>query len=273
MSVRKMIFLTAAVAMVCGLAGSAMAESIASVLASPSGTTGLGIGDTNTAVVEAIVTTPTTVNGVTTHYEGMLVDDGTGSIYVYGALPSSGGYTPAVGDAITTTGNEFYVYHGMNELQGPGSSYYQLANLTQVSAGNATYGPTATTINQINGATIPNSLNAKLLTITATIGGGMTGVTFGTGTLTGTVTDSTGSESLYYWPTSYSVANANLDGFVPVAGQEYTITGLASNYGGTEPEFIPLEITPAAVPEPMTIIPACAGLVLSIGACIRRKFS
>ncbi len=84
-----------------------------------------------------------------------------------------------------------------------------------------------------------------------------------------TVTDSTGSQTLYYWPTSYSMANLNLFGQTIPTGP-VDIEGIASVFPtGSVPEFLPINITPA--PEPASIALAAAGGIAVLMSLRRRK--
>lgn len=209
-------------------------------------TTGVTINDD--PIVTAILSQPGTYNGKTYTSWAFLANDGAGSMEIYGAsLP--GGYTPTVGDSITPTG-EYSPYHQIPELE-------TLTGLTLNSSGNSIPSLGTATIPQLNVATLPYSLAGYLVNVDDVTLSGFSG-SFGTANLTGTVTDAgNNSMTLYYWPTSYSVANVNLDGFTPIAGQEYDIMGFDSVYNGSA-EFTPIAIT-AVVPEPSTLVLAGIG--------------
>lgn len=83
--------------------------------------------------------------------------------------------------------------------------------------------------------------------------------------------------AFYYWPTSYSVANQNLDGTsIDFTGAtHYNMTGFLSDYPGLPgglAEFSPLSITPVtAVPEPGTMALLGAGTMAAAVSYVRRK--
>jgi hypothetical protein len=271
MSVRKLIFFTAAVAMVCGLAGSAMAESVLTMQSQSNGIETLDNAGGSYPVVTAVLSMPGTYNGKSYTSYSFLVDDGTGGEDIYGSLNGLG-YTPKLGDALTITGS-VSPYHQIPELENI------TAISTQASGGATVTSPVPSTITTLSGGgsgmagyTIPNSVAGRLISLTGVTISGVSG-SFGIANLSGTITDGSGnSMGFYYWPTSYSAANVNLYGNTVPTGL-VNMTGFVSEYPGDVPEFSPITITPDVVPEPMTIIPACAGLVLAIGACVRRKFS
>ena len=68
-----------------------------------------------------------------------------------------------------------------------------------------------------------------------------------------------GQSTLYFRLEDSSTTSAN-GGTVATAGTDRVDNVIISG-------------TAQAVPEPLTVIPACAGLFLAIGACIRRKVS
>jgi hypothetical protein len=92
--------------------------------------------------------------------------------------------------------------------------------------------------------------------------------TFGTSNLTGTITDaSNNSMTLYYWPTSYSVENANFDGkAIPTTPVD--LIGFVSVYNSVA-EFTPMSMT--AVPEPATLAMLSVGGVCALAMHFLRR--
>jgi hypothetical protein len=132
--------------------------------------------------------------------------------------------------------------------------------ITQNSTGNPVPGAITATIAEMNVPTLPYNIAGYLIdldnvTINASGAGDNTltaGEKFGTSNLQFTVTDGINSEELFYYPSSYSLANFNLDGVViPQGSQTVDMVGIASVYPtGPAPEFIPFSITD--VPEPVS---------------------
>ncbi len=209
-----------------------------------SGTTGVSI--TSDPVITAILSQAGVTDGKTYSSWSFLVNDGTGSMDVFGALPS--GYTPAVGDAISVTGK----YSPYNQI--PELTTNAPFSISQVSSGNTVPAIGVNTVQNLNVDTLPLSIAGYEWTVDNATLGSFT--TFGTANQTGTITDSTGSMTMYYWESSYSMALQNLDGMTPQAGQLYDVTGFMDVYNSSSPEFIPISIV--AVPEPTTL--ALAGL-------------
>ncbi len=246
---KKLIVLSAFLALICALAGSAMAESVNSI--ETTGGTGTVRTLDNGAVITTILSQPGSFNGKTYTSWSVLANDGTGSMDVFGTMP--GGYTPTVGDAITATGT-YSPYHQIPEL---GTVTSIVAN----SSGNAVPSPTVTTIPAINVPTLPFSVAGYMLELDNVTISGETG-NFGiTNSPAGAmITDGSGnSMTFYYWPTSYSTANVNLFGKAVPTGP-VDMTGFVSVYNGVA-EFSPMNIT-APVPEPSTLVLLAAG-----GAC------
>jgi hypothetical protein len=243
-------------AVIVGLAVSAAApawaSSISAIEAADSGTQTMDSG-----VVTAILSQPGTFNGKTYTSYSFLVDDGTGSMDLYGTMAGLG-YTPTVGDTITATG-AYAPYHQIPELA-PTSIGITAATNSYVAGGEPTTA-TIPTLNPAIGTALPFSVAGHYITVSNVTIGGISG-TFGIANFTGTMTDGSGnSMSLYYWPTSYSVANSNLFGQTIPTGP-VTITGFDSVYNSTSaPEFTPISIT--AVPEPASLaLLAMGGLLI-----------
>ena len=187
-------------------------------------------------VISAILSQPQTgLNGDNFSSWAFLVDDGTGSLDIFGALPSGSGYTPTVGDAITATG-KYVLFNAFPEIQ-------SLTAISKVSSGNAIPVPLSETIPQINLNPIPLSIGGHLVTVSdVTISNFQNGdTTFGSANRTATITDNSGnSMTLFYNPATYSTSNANLFGKTIPSGP-VTITGLEQVSGSTK-ELIPMSI-------------------------------
>src|SRR5271169_6793345 len=101
------------------LAFDVQASTIAQVELTASGT--LATLDQN-PIVSAVLSTPTTTNGVTTTRYIFLLDDGTGSMDMFGPTASGGalpgGYIPAAGDALTISGTNS-PFNGIPEFASP----------------------------------------------------------------------------------------------------------------------------------------------------------
>ncbi len=282
---RSLIVPTALIAMVCSLAGTAVADTIANIEAGvATGTAGTvidGFDDLNQVpgpslpIITNILSQPGTFNGKTYSSWAFLANDGTGSCDVFGKLPTGSTVTPAAGLAITATGT-WSPYNQIPELE-------TLTGISQVSTGNAVPGPVVTTIPHANQTTIPADLAGNYVEIPNVTVGGYTGDPaqgFGTSAnLTLSITDSnSNSMVMYYWESSYSVANQNLaNKQIPTTPVD--VYGIVDCYNSTQPEFIPINITnpdgsslPAAVPEPGTLALLGAGFAVAAAGFIRRRF-
>ncbi|MGO9108297.1 MAG: hypothetical protein ACLP9L_03610 [Thermoguttaceae bacterium] len=263
MSVRKLIVLSAGVAMVCGLAGSAMAETINALEVAGNGASGT-IGNISAGDPAAVVTAVTSYSSSSA--ETVIVDDGTGSMELYKGAPAG----TVVGDEITATGT-YAPYNSIPEVSSP-SSFSKVGHTTAPA-------PVTLTVAQAAAGANSGSLGVLgyVLQINSATIAGAAGATFDGSNATDTITDSSGSTTMYYWESSYpSVKNLptatppGLSG-LPQNATGVNMVGIVDLYSAGDPEFIPLyEVT---TPEPATLIPACAGLALAVGACIRRKFS
>lgn len=240
------LVLAGAVATVAGLVGSnALAQNIATVEGLASGTTASLNSD---PVITAILSQPGTTDGKSYSNWSFLVNDGTGSLDIFGSGTSltSLGFTPVVGQTISVSGT-----------YSPYDSIPELGTLTAISGTGtaAVPGIGTSTVATLNQSTIPNNIAGYLWTVdNATISGITTASTFGIANLTGSISDSSGSMTLYYWATSYSMAVQNLYGSTIPTGP-VDVTGFVDQFSGTD-EFIPISIT--AVPEPTTL--ALAGI-------------
>ena len=88
-------------------------------------------------VVTAILSTPGTLDGYTYTSYSFLVNDGTGSLDIYGSLAGLG-YTPTVGDSINISGT-WSPYQQLPEMG-------TVTGVTLNSSGNSVPGPATTTI-------------------------------------------------------------------------------------------------------------------------------
>lgn len=247
------------VALVCAagmalLTPASRASLISSVEDQTSGTT--ATLDQNPVITE-ILSQPGTVNGRTYTNWSILVNDGSGSIDLFGALPAGTSFTPAVGDALSVSGT----YSPFDQIPEVAS----MTAVTLISTGNSVPAPLNVTIPDINiTPTLPLSVAGYFLSLNnVTISGGSGN--FGTSTMTLTITDpASNSMTMFYWPTSYSVANVNLNGTAIPTGP-VNLTGFVDEFSGT-PEFVPMTIT-AAAPEPASL----AALGLGALALLARR--
>ena len=292
--VRSLIVPTALLAMACVLATTAVADTISDIEQFvPSGTAGTVIDGNNGVqgqypVITYVLSQPGTIPGTpsrTYSTPAYLVNDGTGSLEVFSKTPSSNStFTPAPGLAITATGT----YSPYNQIPELGT----LTGINQVSSGNAVPAPTLTDIPDVNQSPLESNLAGQYLeiqnvTISGFSGAGNPAVAFtaNNSPSSGTsISDGTNSMTLYYWPSSYSMANANLaNRQIPSPTTMVDVYGIVDVFGTgatATPEFVPINITnadgsslPAAVPEPGTLALLGAGLAVAAVAFIRRKVS
>lgn len=228
-------------------------------------TTGVTIDPTpasNPAIISAILSKPGTVNGETYSSWAMYANDGTGSADVFASTAALGSYTPAVGDDISGVSGTWFPFHQIPELE-------TITAISANSSGNAAPGPISATIPQLNVTTLPFSIAGYMVDLdNVMISGQTAGEKFGITNLTLTVTDSLhNSMTLYYWPTSYSMANANLFGET-IPNGPVDITGFDSVFptpAPAAPEFSPISMV--SVPEPVS-----AGLLgISSAALLMRR--
>ena len=233
-----------AVATVAGLVGSnALAQNIATVEGLASGT---ATSLTSDPVITAILSQPGTTDGKSYSNWSFLVNDGTGSmdIFASGSSLTTLSYTPVVGQTISVSGT-----------YSPYDSIPELEDVTAISSAGTGIVPAigTSTVATLNQSTIPNNIAGYLWTVDNATISGISG-TFGTANLTGSIADTSGSMTLYYWATSYSMAVQNLYGSAIPTGP-VDVTGFVDQFSGTD-EFVPISIV--AVPEPTTL--ALAGI-------------
>jgi hypothetical protein len=206
--------------------------------------TGTAVTYDNATVTAVLSQAGTTSDGYTYGNWAFLANDGTGSLEIFGHLPTGSTYVPTVGDNVAISGS-YSPYSGIPEI----------ATLTAISvnsSGNVVPGPTLTTIPTLTGsvASLPDdpSIGAQLLTLdNVTLSGLTTFLTHSNATVT--ITDGSGNTMpLYQWASSYSAAGAFGGETVPTG--EVDITGFTEVHSGTA-EFIPVSIT--SVPEPSSL--------------------
>jgi hypothetical protein len=249
----KRSLLAAAVASASALlfAGHAMAVSIATVEGSPTGTA-VTIGDTNTATINYIASKPGTLDGYTYTNYAILTSDGTGSIDLFGHLPTGSTYVPTVGDDVTASGT-YSPFDGIPEIS-------TLTAISTSSSGNPVLSPIVTNIPALNAvATTPNyGLSEYLLELDNVylLNSAGTGAAQGTFPVHANGTymlyDGTNKITAFQWASSYMAAGA-LGGTQINTGLE-DVTGIVDVFGTgatAVAEFVPFSITP--VPEPTSI--------------------
>jgi hypothetical protein len=231
-----------------------------------------GLGTTVTAgvmldsspVITTILSQPGTFGGHTYTTWAVLAQDSTGSIDVFGAMPSGSYTTPTVGDAINAAGT-WSPYHQIPELG-------TLTSISLASSGNAVPARPTTTIGYLNTSlTIPQNLagypveidNVSLYTDSAA-------TTPVSGNFAGANTafymkDGGGNiMELYFWYTSYACDGAMVG--TPIPTGLVDVVGLLSQSGTYGVEITPYSIT--QVPEPSTLALAALGVA---GLLIRRR--
>jgi hypothetical protein len=266
-SVNKRILVVAAmVTAVIGVGASAIQAS--TIVTAEETASGTAVTLDQNPVVSAVLSTPTTTNGVATTRYIFLVDDGTGSMDVFGPTASGGalvnGYVPAAGDNLTISGPNS-PFNGIPEMGTPTA-------ITKNSSGNATPAPLAESITDVSGYTTQPAAGATwpsfaghLITISGvTISSATTG-NYGTTNVSVTLTDSASHTLVgFYNPTTYALANQNLFG-TPIASGPVNVTGLLQLFSGA-PELLLMSVTPTPEPASLSMIGLLGGAML-----IRRR--
>jgi hypothetical protein len=226
----------------------AFASTIAQIEAQPSGT---AVSLNSNPVITVIGSAPGTADGYSYTNYAIIAADATGSIDLFGRLPTGDSYIPTVGDAVSAAGT-YSPFDAIPEIA-------SLTSLSQVSSGNAVPAPILVTTAALAGIT-SSSLNylGHYLELHNVEFSGASGnfPTHANGTYT--VTDLSGNNplTLFQWASSYSTAGAL--GGTPVPTGPVNIYGIVDIFNGT-PEFVPFSITPAAASTPE---PGSAGLIL-----------
>ena len=250
------------------LAGSALAAADITIGQIQGSATGLTYS--TSAVITQILSQPGPVNGIggpgssVVYTYAFYVNDGTGGMDVYGNLPAGSKYVPTVGDEVQLTG-KYDPYHEVPEMD-------DLKSISVISSNNPLPANSSVTstipyiINDITNNSItvsggtttvmPNDIGGVMVTLdnVKISGAGPTGATFGVvnspspgAFVTDPFTTQTPNNMVfYYWPTSYSVANANLANMKIPTGL-VDMTGFVSVYGNNT-EFCPITITPTLGP-------------------------
>jgi len=251
-----------------GLVAPAFGETISTLEAAYTGTNiaASTVGNTGggdpTAVISSILSSPQTLDGYTYTNWSFLVNDGTGSMDVFGHLPSGNTEpTPTPGDGISATGT-YTVFDGIPELE-------TLTALSNTSTGNTVPSPLLVTIPQINATASEqpsknDGINEYLVTLDNVqidangTSNQATGnfPTHANGTYT--LSDGTNTITMFQWASSYSVDGALGGTAIPQGPVD--ITGFA-DYFSPSAEFVPVSII--SVPEPASLgLLALGGLAL-----------
>jgi hypothetical protein len=220
-------------------------------------------------IITQILSMPSTSDGYTYTSWSFLANDTTGSVDIFGKLPTGSTFVPSVGEGLTLSGT-YSPFDGIPEIE----------TLTSIAAEPSTYTvplPALTTIPTLTGSlpNLPSSAAEYVMQLdNVVISGAATFPTHANGTFT--ITDSGGNTmTLYEWASSYSVVGAAFGGKpVPLGtAGEVDITGFADVFESSEVEFVPLTIT-SVVPEPsvMNLLGVGgAGGLLALASRFRKK--
>ena len=193
-------------------------------------------------VITAIMSQPGTVNGHSYTAWAILAQDSTGSIDLYGALPSGSPYVPTVGDAISVSGT-YSPYHQIPEIA-------SMTAISQMSVNNPLPSTNIFSLADILASqTIPQNMAGYLVEVTNVLLYSDSGATtpaagnFPDGNLALYAKDDSGNiMEVYVWVTSYSTS-AELIG-TPIPVGRVNIVGLLSASPGFNPEMTPLKFIP-----------------------------
>jgi hypothetical protein len=248
----KKLLLAATFASATAVSGlNVLADNAFNIFTDPSGTlVTYDNASGNYPVITAILSQPGTVNGRTYTSWSFLAQDSTGSLDMFGALPSGSSYVPTVGDGISVSGT-YSPFHQIPEVG-------TMTSISLISSGHAAPAVGVSTIPTLNQTTLPQGVAGRLWELdNVTISGaGAPGATFGTvnspsGAM---ITDgSNNSMTFFYWPTSYSTANANMAN-VTIPSGPVNMVGFVSVFtsgGVSTTEFNPISII--GVPEPASL--------------------
>jgi hypothetical protein len=255
-------------------------------------------GNGQDPVVSAVLSVPGITNPGTSgskSYSGwsFLIDDGTGGLVIFATTASlltansGGNYTPTLGDGLDLKGT-YSPFHSLPEVATitqanvtstghsvpsavTGMNIQGILNDCAANGQTVTAGTTSTTV-------LPNDIGGKLVTLNnvwiTSFGTTAVPSSYGTANIQTTLSDSSGSLSMFYWPTSYSSCLANLYGqpIATGAANQYNMTGFLSDFPGLPGnlvEFTPITVT--AVPEPGTLALIGTGTMLAAVGYIRRR--
>jgi hypothetical protein len=208
----------------------------------------------------------TAVDGYTYTSYAFLAADSTGSLDIFGKLPTGSTYVPTVGDGISLSGT-YSPFDGIAEIE-------TLTAITQQSTGNTVPGPLLVTIPQLAVSTLPQNITGTFLELAnVTLFANSAGTTPVSGPFpthadaSYFAKDGSGNiQTVFFDPSSYSVS-APLGGTAIPTGT-VDIFGIADIFDGAS-EFVPFEFVP--VPEPTTLTLCGAGALLAFAFRSRRK--